>query len=141
MTHVRDTHIFNDGPFNIMIEQTRGGNAVVFERTSQMRLLALFSIMAGRGYHRMQVKRHDFTPPDHIWDIGGTSQNNGPFNVAVKRHKNSMEEIGLFNFTQREVHRAIDKFVANAHEQMVIERNDDPIPKPMFDDPKTGRRH
>jgi len=128
MTQIRDHHRFGDGPFDVLIEETRGGDAVLFEKASLMRVYALFDVAGFYRYQRVQVRRSDLTLPDPLFgdELSG-SGGNGMYDIAIKADQHS-SEIAVTGLRAREVKRALDKFNLHQHRQMVIERNDDPTP-------------
>jgi hypothetical protein len=128
MTQIKDHHRFGDGPFDVLIEETRGGNAVLFEKASLTRVYALFDVAGFYRYQRVQVRRSDLTLPDPLFrgEFSGRG-GNGMYDIAIKSHQHS-SEITVTGLRAREVKRALDKFDLHRHRQMVIERNDDPVP-------------
>ena len=107
----------------------------MLEGLSLMRLNATFMLMSQKNLHRMQVRRQDLTLSDPMFDFSG-HVGNGPFDVAIKAHGMNSKETVLAGMQASEVHLTLDKFNANRHRQMVIERNDDPKPEKMIQDTK-----
>jgi hypothetical protein len=136
MAWVRDIHRFGTGPFDIVLEETFDGNAVLFEQADLLRLYALMDMFGKNRYHRMQVRRFDLSVPDPLFgDEMVGMVGSGPFDVAIKADQHS-SEIAMQGLRAREVKRAMDKFNLHRHRQMVIERNDDPIPEKLIKDAK-----
>jgi hypothetical protein len=142
MTTIKDHHRFGDGPFDVLIEETRGGNAVLFEKASLLRVYALMDVVGFNRYHRVQVRRSDLSLPDPLYgdELSGQA-GDGMFDIAIKADQHS-SEIAVMGLRAREVKRALDKFNLHRHRQMVIERNDDPTPvTPLIKDSKERSDH
>ena len=133
--NLKDFAKLGTGPFEVVLERMRGGDAVMFEGLDLMRLQATFMLMAQKNLHRMQVRRNDLTLSDPIFDFSGPV-GQGPFDLAIRAHGASSREIVLTGLGQSEVMMALDKFHANKHRQMVIERNDEPKPEKLIKDTK-----
>jgi len=133
--NLKDIARMGTGPFEAVLEHTRGGDTVMFEGLDLMRLQATFMLMAQKNLHRMQVRRNDLTLSDPIFDFSGPA-GTGPFDLAIRAHGGSSREIVLTGMDQSEVMMALDKFHANKHRQMVIERNDEPKPEQLIKDTK-----
>jgi hypothetical protein len=128
MTTIKDHHRFGDGPFDVLVEETIDGDAVLFEKASLLRVYALFDVVGFYRYQRVQVRRSDLTLPDPMFgdELSGRG-GDGMYDIAIKADQHS-EEIVVTGLRAREVKRALDKLNLHRHRQMVIERNDHPVP-------------